>query len=121
MRSERGFSLLELMVALAIFATLAAAVMTAQRYVLAQSLRLEEKLLAGWVLDNHLARLRLEPALQPGQRQVEVRWADRAWQVFEVREAASEPGLVKVELAVRIAGQPAALHSLTSRVPAAHE
>lgn len=62
MRAEKGFTLLEVMIALAIFATLAAAVMSASQYVLGQSARVEARLLAGWLADNHLSELHLQSA-----------------------------------------------------------
>ena len=62
MKAEKGFTLLEIMIALAIFATLAAAVMSASQYVLGQSARVEARLLAAWLADNHLSELELQTA-----------------------------------------------------------
>ena len=49
MRAQRGFTLLEVLVALAIFATVAAAVLTASVRSLQNAARLEDKTLAGWI------------------------------------------------------------------------
>ena len=56
-----GFTLLEIMVALAIFATLAAAVLSASQYVVKQTGAVEERLFAAWLADNRLNELRLQP------------------------------------------------------------
>ncbi|MGL5728054.1 MAG: type II secretion system minor pseudopilin GspI, partial [Plesiomonas sp.] len=59
---KRGFTLLEVLVALAVFAVAALAVMqAASGHVRSLSL-LEEKLFAGWVAENQQALLALMPA-----------------------------------------------------------
>jgi general secretion pathway protein I len=64
-----GFTLLEIMVALAIFATLASAVLSASQYVVKQAGAVEERLFAAWVADNRLNELRLQPGLVNGRAQ----------------------------------------------------
>ena len=49
MKASRGFTLLEVLVALAIFASVAAAVLTASARSLQNAARLEDKTLAGWI------------------------------------------------------------------------
>lgn len=58
--SMGGFTLLEIMVALAIFATLAAAVLSASQYVVKQRGAVEARLFAAWLADNRLNELRLQ-------------------------------------------------------------
>lgn len=120
MKPERGFSLLELMIALAVFATLAGAVATASQRVLRQNLRVEEKLLAAWVLDNHMTEHRLRGGARPGKTQYQVPMGRRQWQVFEVISMA-EPGLVQIELAVRAGDSRAVIHSLAGRLAVTDE
>jgi len=67
---SRAFTLLEVLVALAIFATVAAVVLVAAGRSLHNAARLEEKTLAGWIADNYVAELQL--------RRPVPRWTTRA-------------------------------------------
>jgi len=114
MRTEKGFTLLEVMIALAIFATLAAAVMSASQYVLGQSARVEARLLAGWLADNHLSELHLQSAtLAMGSKTLNPRFAQREWRLFQHIASEPETGLLRVELCVSPAGSDQALLSVT--------
>lgn len=122
MKAEKGFTLLEIMIALAIFATLAAAVMSASQYVLGQSARVEARLLAAWLADNHLGELELQAApLVIGQRTLNVTYAQRDWRVHQ--RIMSEPGsaLLRVELQVSPAGSEETLQSVTHWLAIKHD
>ncbi|MEB0208517.1 type II secretion system minor pseudopilin GspI [Pseudomonas sp. CCC3.1] len=122
MRTEKGFTLLEVMIALAVFATLAAAVMSASQYVLRQSARVEARLLAGWLADNHLSELHLQSAtLAIGSKTLTQRFAQREWRL--VQRIVSEPdtGLLRVELSVSPAGSDPALLSVTHWLARSHD
>jgi general secretion pathway protein I len=86
-----GFTLLEVMVALAIFATLATAVLSASQYVVRQAGAAEERLLAAWVADNQLNELRLQtsPVIAPPQPVVSM--GSRDWVVRQSVAMASDP------------------------------
>lgn len=105
-----GFTLLEIMVALAIFATLATAVLSASQYVLKQSVAVEERLLAAWVADNQLNELRLQSAPADGQSQYAVHMASRDWLLRERISATTESRLHKVEMEVSLANRGQPLH-----------
>ncbi len=60
MKRARGFTLLEVLVALAIFAMVAASVLSASARSLQNASRLEDKTLAMWIADNRLNELQLE-------------------------------------------------------------
>ena len=66
MKKQAGMTLIEVMVALAVFALSGLAMMQATLQQTRQLGRMEEKTLAGWLADNQLVQLRLEnrwPAL----------------------------------------------------------
>ncbi|WP_166358060.1 type II secretion system minor pseudopilin GspI [Pseudomonas akapageensis] len=100
MSNERGFTLLEVLVALAVFALLASAAATASGHVLGQSGGLQDRLFGAWLADNHIAELSLQPPSAPGQRQLALVMDGRDWTLLETIESASEPGLLQVEIRV---------------------
>lgn len=110
--TERGFTLLEVLVALAIFAVLAVAVTTATQHVLAQSQGVRERLLASWVADNHLIELGLQAAPAPGQRTLEVMFGQRRWTLEESRRLGSR-GLLEVHVRVGLAAHRQVLYETT--------
>lgn len=99
MKALRGFTLLEVLVALAIFAVVAASVLTASGRSLRNAARLEDKTLAMWVADNRLTEMQLSrtpPA--EGRDQGEVQMAGRRWEWQSQVEATSDPALRRVTL-----------------------
>ena len=87
MKKQAGMTLIEVMVALAVFALAGLAMMQATLQQTRQLGRMEEKTLAGWLADNQLVQLRLEnrwPALSWSETTVQaagVSWHIR-WQTF---------------------------------------
>ena len=88
MKKQAGMTLIEVMVALAVFSLAGLAVMQATLQQTRQLGRMEEKTLAGWLADNQLVQLRLEnrwPALSWSETTVQaagVSWHIR-WQGVE--------------------------------------
>lgn len=71
MKSQSGMTLIEVMVALVVFALAGLSVMQATLQQTNHLGRMEEKTLAGWLADNQLIQLKLEnrwPALSPRKR-----------------------------------------------------
>ncbi len=96
---QRAFTLLEVLVALAIFATVAAAVLTAAASSVRNAARLEEKALAGWIADNQLIELQLQrPSPGTGRNQREISYAGRDWQLQEEIDSTSDPAMRRVTL-----------------------
>lgn len=117
----RGFTLLEVMVALAIFATLATAVLSASQYVLKQTVGVEERLLAAWVADNQLSELRLQTAVAVGQQQWVVHMDRRDWLLRQHISAENDPRLLKVDIKVSLFGGEQTLHRASGWIPNHHE
>ncbi|WP_296126840.1 type II secretion system minor pseudopilin GspI [Pseudomonas sp. Ga0074129] len=94
-----GFTLLEVLVALAIFALVAASVLTATARSLQTASRLEEKTLAMWIADNQLVELQLSKnPVAEGRDQSEVDFAGRRWQWQSEVQATREPDMRRVTL-----------------------
>ena len=102
---ERGFTLLEMLVALTVIAVVGLAVSSAIGNVVNQTYTLEQRLVAHWVAENHLARVRLArvgntEALPTGRETERVRMSGRTWRIErEVRET-THPWLRRVEIEV---------------------
>lgn len=116
-----GFTLLEIMVALAIFATLATAVLSASQYVVKQAAVVEERLIAAWVADNALTEWRLQstPAIGPQQRLVHMDRRD--WVVRQRARNGSDPRLPEVDIEVSLAGREQVLHRASGWILNRHE
>ncbi|CAH0237395.1 type II secretion system minor pseudopilin GspI [Pseudomonas brassicacearum] len=98
--SCRGFTLLEVVIALAIFATLAAAVLSASQFVLKQSAGLEDRLFGAWLADNQLSELRLQAASPPGQQRLNRYMGRRDWVLQQRVVPAGDARLLQVEIQV---------------------
>ena len=106
MNAARGFTLLEVLVALAIFALVAASILTASARSLQTAARLEDKTLALWIADNQLIELQLEePPPGEGSRQGRLDYAGRPWQWQARIGSTAHPALRRVELWVTRGGE----------------
>jgi len=99
MKRVQGFTLLEVLVALAIFALVAASVLSATARSLQTASRLEEKTLAMWIADNRLTELQLSQSpVADGREQGEVEFAGRRWQWQSEVQGTSEADMRRVTL-----------------------
>lgn len=105
-RSESGFTLIEVMVALAIFAVMAGAIALANTQNLSAARQIEEQTEARWVNQNVLTELRLSALPEPGTLTRSAVFNGREWEVsIEVSAVDMEllgPYLRRVELAARL-------------------
>lgn len=94
-----GFTLLEVLVALAIFAIVAAVVLTAAGRSVNNAGRLEALTLAGWIADNRLTELQLQqPAPSVGREDQELEFGGRQWQTLSEVETSGTPGLLRIRV-----------------------
>lgn len=99
--SEAGFSLVETLVALAVFAMAGVGLVQLQAHALQTLTRVETRALADMLAQNALVDIvaaRAPPAL--GARQDEVRFAERDWRVAISVEATPDPVTRRVSVMV---------------------
>ncbi len=98
---QRGFTLLEVLVALAVLAISSIAVLSQTRQSLAQLEQLQLKTVALVVAENRLNSLRItEQWPSTGRQSQSVSFADLQWQVTTDVSSTSEPWLRKIEITV---------------------
>ena len=101
----RGFTLLEMLIAIAIIGVIGAAVSTAVGGVANKTRGLEQRTVASWIASNHLTRMRMlqrrEPqSLPEGTKQTRLVFADRQWEVETEVKSTDHPWIRRVEVSV---------------------
>lgn len=117
----QGFTLLEVMIALTIFASVAAAALSASQFVLRQSVALEDRLFGAWLADNQLSELRLQAATAPGRQHLTRSLDRRDWTLQQRIAPARDPRLLRVEIQVGRAGSASVVHRMTGWIRNRHE
>jgi general secretion pathway protein I len=101
----RGFTLVEMLVAVVIIAVVGIAVSTAIGGVANQTYSLERRTLAHWVGQNQVNRLRMQQrgenkVIAEGKDSVRVLMGDRDWEVVTQIKATDSPLMRRVEIEV---------------------
>lgn len=97
---ENGFTLVEMLVALAVFAIAALALMRLDAYAIAVTGDLGERRLAGIVAANEAAYAATDPAITVGQTSKTVVNAGRRFLVSRTVSGTADQRLVRIDLAV---------------------
>jgi len=100
-KQNRGFTLLEVLVAMTIFSTAILILIEQSSQSLRQQAQLEEKTMSLWVAENQLASLRLMNSWPPVRQETfEKKMAQREWQIQQTVEETKHPALRKVTIDV---------------------
>ncbi len=107
----RGFTLVEVMIALAVFAIVAAALSRNASMGIQQTVRVEEQVLAWTVAKNALNELFIPPReagrnFSSGRDSYTVSAANRQWQVNVQLVTTEDPDLKRVEVSVMLSEDP---------------
>jgi|DEB19_MinimDraft_3_1074340.scaffolds.fasta_scaffold06248_4 general secretion pathway protein I len=102
-QTRTGFTLIEVLVALAVIAVGAAAVLTALNTAAGATARVSERMLAEFVAVNRITETRLLRAerLQPGESSGETELGGRRWFWQETVSKAPLPGVLRIDVRVR--------------------
>lgn len=98
--NTRGFTLLEVMIALSIFAVMAATISRTASQNADTVLYLEEKTLASFVAENRLNQLKLSGYPAATQTKDEVEMANREWHITTKVEDTPLPNFRRIEVQV---------------------
>ena len=98
-----GFSLIELLVALAVFSLAAMALLNLTGESTRSAARGADRTLGGVVAENLAVEAAIAPGLAEGVTDGEVRLADRPWRWSRTVAATEDPGLLRVEIRVSTA------------------
>lgn len=114
---RRGFTLIEVVVAVAVLAVALGAIITGMARYAANAATLREKTVALWVAHNRLTEIGLEPGWpELGTSDGEVRMADIDWRWDMTVAETPDPRVRRVDIEVRPAGDESASMALSSFV-----
>lgn len=99
-RQRRGFTLIEVLVALFVVATALAALGFAGARALENQAELEVRTLALWAADNRLAEIRMDEVLRQAKSSGQVRIGDRDWRWRQAVELAPGGQLWRIEVTI---------------------
>ncbi len=102
MKRLAGFTLLEMLIALAIFAVTALGAMKLVNQTVEQQQRMEEKTLALWLAENQIAEIRIDSRWpNQGMRNETVDFGQRQWQVVTTVSQTSSKVLREIRVEVK--------------------
>ncbi len=101
MSSQRGFTLIEVLVALLVFGLIATAAAEVGSQYIASYERIRDKTMAGWIADNRISEIRLQEALPDiSENSDDLDYGPYRWQVTTVVLGTEEPTMRRIEVTV---------------------
>lgn len=102
---SRGFTLIEMLIAVVIIGSVGTAIATAIGGVANQTFLLERKTVANWVASNHITKIRITQRAEPkvlveGKINTQVFMAQRQWEVETTTLTTDHPWLRRLEVDV---------------------
>ncbi len=105
---RRGFTLIEVLVALAIAAIGLAAVLSVVTNSSRNAVYLRDKIYASWIAQNRITELRLQQTLPSVDKtNGELEYVNRKWKWEQTVTQTDVPGMRRIDVAVRFAEAPA--------------
>jgi len=99
--SQRGFTLIEVLVALLVFGLIATAAAEVGSQYIASYERIRDKTMAGWIADNRISELRLQEALPDiSENSDDLDYGPYRWQVTTAVLGTEEPTMRRIEVTV---------------------
>lgn len=119
MNTQRGFTLIEVLVALLVFGLIATAAAEVGSQYISSYERIRDKTLAGWIADNRINELRLQENLpEISENSDELDYGPYRWQVTTAILGTEDPSILRVEVTVgRFRGNesdPPPIHTLSA-------
>lgn len=103
MTGQRGFTLIEVMIALLIFSIGSIALTKGMSQVVGQQSRLEQKTFASWIAENRYNELAVSSRFpDPGEIKEEIEYAGRDWQIEEKIIKTPNPFMRRIEITVSL-------------------
>jgi len=98
---QSGFTLLEVMIAITIFAMLASTISQVAAVTVDNQVHLEKKLLATWVAENDIIKMRSLPWTEIKSGKDELKLSDREWLIKRVVKDKKSFGGINLPVEVR--------------------
>lgn len=113
----RGFTLIEVMVALAIVALSLAAVTASMSQMIDAAQTMRDRTYASWIAQNRIAQLRLAPAMPDvGASNGEIEYANTDWSWRSVVSETGVDDLYRIDVSVSLAGSDDTIRTVTGFV-----
>lgn len=103
-RSNRGFTLIEVMIALMVFGLLAAMLQEVASSYIGNYRRIESQTMASWIAQNRLTEMRLQDQMPgTGSSDEEVEFGGHDWELETEISETEDPAIRRVEMTLYLA------------------